>query len=92
MLNRVIQGGALSLAFVSRITEPPARESVSLVSGVVATSPFLRQTDPIPRILSYILKLVSVIAPRVVFPLPADPDVSPFLLGGQHLAEEHGVV
>ncbi|RPD57958.1 lysophospholipase [Lentinus tigrinus ALCF2SS1-7] len=67
-------GGALSLAFVTRKSEPPTQESVSLVSGVVATSPFLRQTQPIPRILSYVLKLMSVLFPRIVFPLPADTD------------------
>lgn len=41
-----VQGGAEVLAFVTRPTAPPAKETVSLLSGVIAGGALIRQTTP----------------------------------------------
>ena len=41
-------GGGEVLGFATRRTAPPAKETLQLLSGVIASGPFIRSTNPLP--------------------------------------------
>ncbi|KAI0753182.1 lysophospholipase [Daedaleopsis nitida] len=65
-------GGGLSLAIPTRTSSPPGKDTISLVSGVIAISPLLLLTHPTSRILRFLAKITSSIFPTVVVPAPVD--------------------
>lgn len=65
----------MSLGFATREDAPPAKESVALLSGVIASSPLLTLTHPSSKILRFLGWLVSVVVPSLVIPAPVNPDV-----------------
>ncbi|KAI0753184.1 lysophospholipase [Daedaleopsis nitida] len=67
-------GGGLSLGFPTRPPAPPSPENVSLLSGVVATSPLLVQPSPVPRSLRFVAGVVGMIFPTLLVPAPVNSD------------------
>ncbi|KAH7883270.1 Alpha/Beta hydrolase protein [Phlebopus sp. FC_14] len=61
-------GGALVLAFATREEAPPAKETVSSLSGVIATSPLILQTKPAAKAARWIGGKASRIAPSLTIP------------------------
>ena len=72
----VYQGGALVLAFATRSGTPPAKETVSLLSGVVASSPFIHRATPTARHVRIIGWLLSLLFPNMILHTPINPNVS----------------
>ena len=70
VMNRIIQGGGLALAFGTRTSPPPEPETLALLSGVIASSPLLLQTHPASKLLRYIGGKVSVLFPHLLFDAP----------------------
>ena len=71
------QGGGLCLAYVTRKAPPPVQDNISLVAGVVATSPLLLLTKPTSSVLRVLARIGSGILPAMLVPAPVDPYVSP---------------
>ncbi|KAI0663986.1 lysophospholipase [Cubamyces menziesii] len=63
-------GGGLALAFPTRPTPPPALETLALLSGVIASSPLLLQTNPASKILRYVGGKASLLLPNFLFDAP----------------------
>lgn len=63
------------LAFPTRSTAPPALETVSLISGVLATSPLVLQTHPASKALKWIGGKASLILPAQNIPANVSPEV-----------------
>ncbi|KZT41962.1 lysophospholipase [Sistotremastrum suecicum HHB10207 ss-3] len=63
-------GGALALAFPTRSIAWPSRESVKSLSGVIATSPLLRQAVPASKIQRWLGGKLSVLSPWTTIPAP----------------------
>lgn len=74
------QGGGLSLAFPTR-TPPqwphPSPESISLLSGVIATSPLLIITHPPSSIKRWLGGKLASVSPRTTIPAVVNGAVSP---------------
>ncbi|OSD07714.1 lysophospholipase [Trametes coccinea BRFM310] len=75
-------GGALVLAFATRSTPPPAKDSVALLSGVIASSPLVLQHVSTSRPLRFLVDQLSKIFPNLLFDaslpnqyLSRDPEV-----------------
>ncbi|CDO69090.1 hypothetical protein BN946_scf184992.g39 [Trametes cinnabarina] len=60
-------GGALVLAFPTRTTAPPAKESAELLSGVIASSPLVLQHVSTSRPVRFLVDNLSKIAPNMPF-------------------------
>ena len=69
------QGGALVLAFAARADGPPSQDTVSLLSGVIASSPFILRATPTPRHVRLIGWLLSFVLPNLVLHTPINPNV-----------------
>ncbi|KAI0740987.1 lysophospholipase [Earliella scabrosa] len=67
-------GGALALAFATREVGPPEKSSVSLLSGVVASSPFLLRATPTTTYVRMVGWLVSLVLPNLVIHTPINPN------------------
>ncbi|TBU27908.1 lysophospholipase [Dichomitus squalens] len=63
-------GGGLVLAFGTRTTAPPERETLSLLTGVIASSPLVHQTYPASKILRYIGGKASTVFPHLLIDAP----------------------
>ncbi|KAI0645140.1 lysophospholipase [Trametes meyenii] len=63
-------GGGLALAFATRTTERPSRDTLSLLSGVIASSPLILQTFPVSRALRYIGGKASAVLPALPVSAP----------------------
>lgn len=72
------QGGGEVLAFATRPTAPPSKDSVALLSGVISGGPLIRQTHPASSIE---LKAGSIFASlgmgNMLRSVPLLPKVSP---------------
>nr|VWP00378.1 Protein kinase C (EC [Ganoderma boninense] len=70
-------GGGLALAFAARAAAPSTstRESIALLSGVVATSPLLVQTAPVPRPVQFVARMVAKVFPMLLVPAPVDSNL-----------------
>jgi acylglycerol lipase len=69
------QGGELSLTFVTRPAAPPSKETVSFLTGVIATSPFIHQSHPAPKALRWVGGKVGKISPYMMIPANVKPQV-----------------
>ncbi|TBU27904.1 lysophospholipase [Dichomitus squalens] len=67
-------GGGLSLGFPTRTSPPPTQESISLLSGVVATSPLLVQPSPVPRPVRFVARMVGKLFPLMLVAAPVNSD------------------
>jgi acylglycerol lipase len=77
-----IQGGGLALGFPTRKGHEwpnPSAETVSLLSGVIATSPWHILTHPPPGIQRWIGGKAALIAPGMTIPAPVNGEVSAYL-------------
>ncbi|KAM5537986.1 hypothetical protein V8D89_008462 [Ganoderma adspersum] len=64
-------GGGLVLAFGTRGEgAPPAKETVSMLAGVVASSPLVLQTFPASKVLRFIGGKASAVLPNVLIDAP----------------------
>ncbi|EGO26422.1 hypothetical protein SERLADRAFT_447627 [Serpula lacrymans var. lacrymans S7.9] len=75
-------GGGLCLAFPTRTTRPPSPDTLSSISGIIATSPLLTATKPASKAVRWIGGKASVLAPSLTIPaevaaevLSHDPEV-----------------
>ncbi|KAL7284407.1 hypothetical protein ACG7TL_001697 [Trametes sanguinea] len=75
-------GGALVLAFATRSRSPPAKDSVALLSGVIASSPLVLQHVSTSKPLRFLVDQLSRILPNLPFDaslpnqyLSRDPEV-----------------
>ncbi|KAI9069020.1 lysophospholipase [Trametes sanguinea] len=75
-------GGALVLAFPTRSTPPPVKDSVALLSGVIASSPLVLQHVSTSRPLRFLVDQLSKVLPNLPFDaslpnqyLSRDPEV-----------------
>ena len=69
------KGGGLVLGFATRASAPPAKETVSLLSGVIATSPLLHQTFPASKILRFLGGKASAVLPNLLIDAPIPLEV-----------------
>ncbi|KDQ50893.1 hypothetical protein JAAARDRAFT_41682 [Jaapia argillacea MUCL 33604] len=65
-------GGGLVLGFPTRTTPPPSPSTISLLSGVIATSPLLLQTTPASKVLRWVGGKASSFAPYMTIPAEVD--------------------
>ncbi|OCH83926.1 lysophospholipase [Obba rivulosa] len=63
-------GGGLALAFPTRTQQPPSKETVELLSGVIATSPLLLQTHPVSKLLRWVGGTARFVAPAMTTDAP----------------------
>ncbi|KAH0829108.1 alpha beta-hydrolase [Lanmaoa asiatica] len=63
-------GGALVLAFPTRVQAPPSKEGVSGISGIISSSPLILQTKPTGKATRWIGGKASRIAPSLLIPAP----------------------
>ena len=63
------------LAFGTRTSAPPEKETVSLLSGVIASSPLIHQTFPASKILRYIGGKASAVLPGLLIDAPVAVEV-----------------
>ncbi|KAI0919099.1 hypothetical protein AcW1_003438 [Taiwanofungus camphoratus] len=61
-------GGQLALAFPTRVESPPSKEAVSMISGVIASSPLLLQTFPASKLLRWVGEKAAFVLPWMPFP------------------------
>ncbi|KAG1758353.1 alpha beta-hydrolase [Suillus occidentalis] len=61
-------GGALVLAFCTRASSPPAKETVTNLAGVISTSPLILQTKPAAKAARWIGGRASLLAPWLTIP------------------------
>ncbi|EPQ55214.1 lysophospholipase [Gloeophyllum trabeum ATCC 11539] len=61
-------GGGLCIAFNTRTSAPPSASTVSLLSGVIACSPLLRQTTPASSVLKWVGGKASKVMPYMTIP------------------------
>jgi acylglycerol lipase len=61
-------GGALVLAFCTRASSPPAKETVTNLAGVISTSPLILQTKPAAKAARWIGGKASLLAPSLTIP------------------------
>lgn len=67
-------GGGLSLAFQTREHAPPARSTVSLLAGVIATSPLVLQAKPASKLTRWVGGKVSHLTPYILVPTDVKPE------------------
>ncbi|KAI1783808.1 Alpha/Beta hydrolase protein [Ganoderma leucocontextum] len=63
-------GGGLVLAFWTRTGAPPAKETLSMLAGVVASSPLVPQTFPASKVLRFIQGKASMLLPNILIDAP----------------------
>jgi acylglycerol lipase len=65
------------LSFATRTAAPPAKETISLLSGVIASSPLVRVADNQPSpFMRAVLKIVAKLCPKMPVNTPIQDDVS----------------
>ncbi|KII89213.1 hypothetical protein PLICRDRAFT_40845 [Plicaturopsis crispa FD-325 SS-3] len=68
LMGQSMSGGLVS-AFPTRASAPPSPEAVSLLSGVISTSPLFTPVTPIARPLRWIMSAFSVLLPATTTPV-----------------------
>ncbi|KAI1782744.1 lysophospholipase [Ganoderma leucocontextum] len=63
-------GGGLVLAFGTQAGAPPVKETLSMLAGVVASSPLVLQTFPASKVLRFIGGKASALLPNVLVDAP----------------------
>ncbi|KAI0753189.1 lysophospholipase [Daedaleopsis nitida] len=63
-------GGGVVLGFGTRTSAPPAKETLSMLSGIIAASPLVLQTTPAPKIKRYVGGKLSVLLPSFLIHAP----------------------
>ncbi|KAI0767163.1 lysophospholipase [Fomes fomentarius] len=63
-------GGGLVLGFATRTIPAPEKETLSLLSGVVASSPLILQTTPASRMARFVGGKLSGVLPSLLIPAP----------------------
>ncbi|KAH9847866.1 lysophospholipase [Lenzites betulinus] len=63
-------GGGMTLAFPTRAHAPPGKETVALVSGIIAQGPLVHLTYPAAKVLRLIARGLAKVAPSTPFPAP----------------------
>ncbi|RDX43407.1 lysophospholipase [Lentinus brumalis] len=63
-------GGGLALAFGTRTSPPPEKDTLATLSGVIASSPLLLQTFPASKIARRAGGLLSGVFPGLAIPAP----------------------
>ncbi|KAI1782479.1 lysophospholipase [Ganoderma leucocontextum] len=66
-------GSALALAFATRASAPPTKETVASLSGIVASSPFILRVTPTVRHVRFFGWLLSLVLPNYVVHTPINP-------------------
>ncbi|KDQ50905.1 hypothetical protein JAAARDRAFT_41687 [Jaapia argillacea MUCL 33604] len=61
-------GGGLVLGFPTRPSPPPSDSIVQSLAGVIATSPLLLQTTPVPSLVVWAGSKVALVVPYLQFP------------------------
>lgn len=69
------QGGALALAFVTQSSAPPEPSTVASLTGVIATSPWLILTVPVPKWQRIAGSAAVNLVPYITLPAPVEPKV-----------------
>ncbi|KAI0032242.1 lysophospholipase [Vararia minispora EC-137] len=67
-------GGGIVLDFASRPESPPNKETVSLLSGVIVTSPLILLVRPPPRALETLLIWISKVFPNMLWYTPVEAE------------------
>lgn len=70
------QGGGVVLSFPTRTSEPPSKSTVSLLSGVIASSPLVILTKPIPTPIRWLGAKVGGVLPYYRVKAEVFPEVS----------------
>ncbi|KAJ7148740.1 lysophospholipase [Mycena crocata] len=79
-------GGAIVLNYVTSKSTARNKDSVSLISGVISSSPWLLLTHPLPTWFLWIIALISKIFPNMHFSTPLRPEaISHDISVGEHL-------
>jgi acylglycerol lipase len=73
---RRTKGGGLSLGFPTRSNPPPEPSTVSLLRGIISTSPLIQQTTPVSKFSRCAGSIVASIAPDLVISAPVNANVS----------------
>ncbi|KAI0363890.1 lysophospholipase [Pilatotrama ljubarskyi] len=63
-------GGGMTLAFPTRPQAPPTPETVSMISGIIAQGPLVHLTYPVAKVVRYVARGISKIAPSLPVPAP----------------------
>ncbi|KAI0308462.1 Alpha/Beta hydrolase protein, partial [Amylostereum chailletii] len=63
-------GGGQVLSFATRTESPPDKETVAMLSGVIASSPLVHITKPPPSALVRLLTMVGKVFPNTVLSTP----------------------
>ncbi|KAI0050771.1 lysophospholipase [Auriscalpium vulgare] len=66
-------GGGIALSFVTRSSEPPSKELVSSLAGVIGSSPLLRLSDPPLGLVRWIGSRATALTPNLTIPAGVDP-------------------
>ncbi|KAI0669585.1 lysophospholipase [Trametes maxima] len=61
-------GGTLALTFSTRTSAPPSPGTLSLLEGIISSSPLVRQTVPLSGTIRYASGLIATILPSLVVP------------------------
>ncbi|KAF9228494.1 alpha/beta-hydrolase [Gyrodon lividus] len=65
-------GGALVLAFPTRLEAPPSKETVSGLAGIISSSPLILQTKPAAKAARWIGGKASRLTPSLTIPAPTN--------------------
>ncbi|KZT05425.1 lysophospholipase [Laetiporus sulphureus 93-53] len=91
-------GGALVLAFPTQTEPPPSKDTVEMLSGVIASSPLILQTTPPPRLLRKVGGAAALVVPWMPFPAKVPPEdlshdpVVNNAIGSDPLIKEYGTL
>lgn len=72
---RPLQGGGVVLGFATQTQSPPDRETLSLLSGVIASSPFVHITHPPPLFVQWLLGKLRKVFPNANLSSPVQDKV-----------------
>lgn len=64
------QGGAQTIAFVTRPSAPPCPSTLSLLTGAIISGPLIRQTNPAPSLQVKVGGLAARITPNLLISTP----------------------
>lgn len=71
----VCKGGGVTLGFATRTEAPPSAETIALLSGVIASSPFVRISHQPPAVVVWALGVLSKIIPNKQLSTPVQDKV-----------------
>ncbi|KAI0067636.1 alpha beta-hydrolase [Artomyces pyxidatus] len=66
-------GGGLSLSFATRQTAPPSKETISLLTGVIVSSPLIRLTSPPVSMVRWLGGRATTVMPNFNIPASVEP-------------------